>query len=45
MAEGKPVHFRADLKLALQRKGVGGFFRDIFLHAGNQAIAMYRIYR
>ncbi len=34
----------SDLKLAVKRKGFGGFLRDILLHPGNQAIALYRIY-
>ncbi len=38
-------HFLTDLKLALKRKGAGGLVRDIFLHPGNQAIALYRVYR
>jgi serine O-acetyltransferase len=33
-----------DLRLALRRKGMGGLIRDILLHPGNQAIALYRIY-
>ena len=45
MAEENAAHIMTDLKLAIERKGIGGLFRDIFLHAGNQAIAMYRIYR
>jgi serine O-acetyltransferase len=39
------THFLTDLKLALKRKGTGGLVRDIFLHPGNQAIALYRVYR
>lgn len=39
------VHFLADLKLAIKRKGPGGLVRDILLHPGNQAIALYRVYR
>ena len=35
----------ADIKLALWRKGPGGLARDILLHPGNQAIALYRVYR
>jgi serine O-acetyltransferase len=35
----------ADIKLALGRKGPGGLARDILLHPGNQAIALYRVYR
>lgn len=38
-------HFLSDLKLAVKRKGLGGLARDIFLHPGNQAIALYRVYR
>jgi len=34
-----------DLKLALRRKGLGGLVRDILLHPGIQAIALYRVYR
>ncbi|MFW6113942.1 MAG: serine O-acetyltransferase [Actinomycetota bacterium] len=45
MATGAQAHFLDDLKLALQRKGLGGLMRDVFLHPGNQAIALYRIYR
>ncbi len=45
MAEEKKAHFLEDLRLALKRKGLGGLIRDIFLHPGNQAIALYRIYR
>jgi serine O-acetyltransferase len=37
--------FLTDLKLAMKRKGVGGLVRDILLHPGNQAIALYRVYR
>lgn len=46
MEERKPgSHFLSDLRLALKRKGPGGLARDIFLHPGNQAIALYRVYR
>ncbi len=38
-------HFLEDFRLALKRKGFGNLMRDIFLHPGNQAIALYRIYR
>jgi serine O-acetyltransferase len=34
-----------DLRLALVRKGAGGLVRDMLLHPGNQAIALYRLYR
>ncbi|MBC7253842.1 MAG: serine O-acetyltransferase [Actinobacteria bacterium] len=42
--DGK-AHFLDDLRLALKRKGLGGMVRDVLLHPGNQAIALYRIYR
>lgn len=45
MSEGSAAHFLTDLRLALKRKGLGGLVRDILLHPGNQAIALYRIYR
>ena len=45
MEEQASSHFLADLRLALKRKGFGGLMRDIFLHPGNQAIALYRVYR
>lgn len=38
-------HVLKDLSLALKRKGLGGLVRDILLHPGNQAIALYRVYR
>ena len=38
-------NFTTDLRIALKRKGMGGLVRDILLHPGNQAIALYRIYR
>ncbi len=38
-------NFLTDLKIALKRKGMGGLVRDILLHPGNQAIALYRLYR
>ena len=41
----KAANILADLKLALRRKGTGGLVRDILLHPGNQAIALYRLYR
>ena len=45
-AENPPqVHFLTDFRLALTRKGLGGLVRDILLHPGNQAIALYRVYR
>lgn len=34
-----------DLRTAIARKGFGGLMRDMLLHPGNQAIALYRIYR
>ncbi len=46
MAEQEtPSSVISDLRLALKRKGMGGFVRDILLHPGNQAIALYRVYR
>jgi hypothetical protein len=40
MAEQEtPSSVISDLRLALKRKGMGGFVRDILLHPGNQAIA------
>ena len=35
----------ADLRLALKRKGPGGLARNILLHPGIQAVALYRVYR
>lgn len=45
MADEKKAHFTDDLRLAVKRKGMGGLMRDVLLHPGNQAIALYRIYR
>lgn len=45
MNEDAKAHILEDLKLAVKRKGLGGLIRDIFLHPGNQAIALYRVYR
>jgi serine acetyltransferase len=42
---GKLTSFSQDARLALRRKGFGGLARSIFLHPGNQAIALYRVYR
>src|SRR4030042_4453969 len=43
--EEKSSSILTDLKIALKRKGMGGLVRDILLHPGNQAIALYRVYR
>lgn len=45
MEEQGSSHFLSDLRLAVRRKGPGGLARAIFLHPGNQAIALYRVYR
>lgn len=45
MEEQGASHFLSDLRLAMKRKGFGGLLRDILLHPGNQAIALYRLYR
>lgn len=45
MADIEEAHFIEDLRLAFKRKGFGGLARDVLLHPGNQAIALYRIYR
>jgi serine O-acetyltransferase len=45
MDDKKTSHIFRDLKLAMERKGLGGLARDLLLHPGNQAIAMYRLYR
>jgi serine O-acetyltransferase len=45
MADVEQAHFMDDLRLAFKRKGIGGLARDVLLHPGNQAIALYRIYR
>ncbi len=46
MAEKESTsHFLTDLKLALKRKGIKRLAQDILFHPGNQAIALYRLYR
>jgi serine O-acetyltransferase len=45
MEEQGASHLLSDLRLAMKRKGFGGLLRDILLHPGNQAIALYRLYR
>lgn len=43
--KGKDSTFIHDARLAMKRKGFGGLARNILLHPGNQAIALYRVYR
>jgi len=45
MEENSQAHILRDLRLAMKRKGMGGLVRDLLLHPGNQAIALYRLYR
>ncbi|MBN1288973.1 MAG: hypothetical protein JXA49_04975 [Actinobacteria bacterium] len=43
--EGSRSNIINDFRLAMKRKGWRGVFWSLLLHPGNQAIALYRIYR